>query len=138
MRLLSITLRRILLLMLFVGMGLSVMSTSPKQAVIENDGKAMFQLECTFGKDKSLTGIMVLKLDGDTLRGSVVNEFGIRAFDLEGLPGKKKLKISNVINPLDKWYIRRSLSRDLVKLINSDSATYVGKRASYSLSILKN
>ena len=135
-RLCSGTLRFFAVFMLFIGMNITAVCLSPIQSLKDCDGKALFSFACSFGKDKDITGIMVLKLEGDTLRGTVLNEFGVRAFDVEGLPGHKKLKVSNVIKPLNKWYIRRLLSRDIFHLLRSDSLSYSSKRVSYSLSYL--
>lgn len=135
-RLCSGTIRFLAVFMLLIGINTSAVCLSPMQSLREGDGRALFGFSCSFGKDKDITGIMVLKLEGDTLRGTVLNEFGVRAFDVESLPGHKKLKVSNVIKPLNKWYIRRSLSRDIFHLLGSDSLSYSSKRVSYSLSYL--
>jgi hypothetical protein len=58
-----------------------------------------------------ITGICVMNIssNGDIV-GTIVNEFGIKAFDF--IYNQKKVKILNVISPLDKWFIRNILRRD--------------------------
>ena len=61
-----------------------------------------------------ITGLCILSTaDGageDAIVGTVVNEFGVKAFDITYSGGKAKVK--NVIGPMNRWYIRRVLSRD--------------------------
>jgi hypothetical protein len=62
----------------------------------------------------SITGIMIVKHTCGEWRGSLVNEFGVKAFDF--IVGEEKCRLLNVIPFLDKWYIRRILARDLILL----------------------
>ncbi len=59
-----------------------------------------------------LTGVCIVNEDpvGDTT-GTIVNEFGVKAFDFVISNGKAK--VFNVIKPLDKWYIRKVLRGDI-------------------------
>lgn len=72
--------------------------------------------------EAQLTGICLLRADGDTIRGSLVNEFGIKAMDFE-ICGGKKVRLDNVISFLDKWYIRRTIKSDLRKLFSDNGGT---------------
>lgn len=64
-----------------------------------------------------LSGICVMKVDADgVLRGCLFNEFGISALEFTYAPGAKKMKLQNVIKMMNKWYIKRVLSRDLLLL----------------------
>lgn len=74
----------------------------------------------TFPKG-SMTGICLLRMDdsGDGVM-SVVNEFGIKAFDATYSASSGKVKMLNVVKMLDRWYIRRTVSADLVALFNPD------------------
>ena len=47
--------------------------------------------------------------DGQTT-GTIVNEYGVMAFDF--MIDNGKVKIINVIKPLDRWYIRKVLKKD--------------------------
>ncbi len=60
-----------------------------------------------------VSGLCVMHLSGDTLRGSIFNEFGISAIDFSYLVGRDRVKLHHVMSQLDKWYIRRTLKFDL-------------------------
>ena len=63
-------------------------------------------------RGQEVTGVCVIEYGQDScLVGSVVNEFGVKAFDF--MYDKGKTKVLNVIKPLNKWYICRVLRRDL-------------------------
>ena len=47
--------------------------------------------------------------DGQTA-GTIVNEFGVKAFDF--IIDNGKVRIFNVIKPLNRWYIRKVLRKD--------------------------
>ena len=66
-----------------------------------------------------ISGICILMTDEDGLvKGSLFNEFGISAIDFTYRRGDKKAKFVNVIQMLNKWYVKRVLSRDLVQVIH--------------------
>ena len=59
-----------------------------------------------------ISGICVMKMTSPSeVIGTVINEFGLTAFDFEYRRGKTKL--SNLPPFLDKWYIRMVLKSDL-------------------------
>ena len=59
-----------------------------------------------------ISGICVMKMTSPTeVIGTVINEFGLTAFDFEY--NGKKTKLSNLPSFLDKWYIRKVLQADL-------------------------
>ena len=62
-------------------------------------------------RGQEITGICMVSQspDGQTT-GTIVNEFGVKAFDF--IISKGKVKIINVIKPLDRWYIRKVLKKD--------------------------
>ena len=62
-----------------------------------------------------ISGIMLIKYINNEWRGSLVNEFGIKAFDFVSPKGKCKLK--NPISFLDKWYIRQTIESDFTFLL---------------------
>lgn len=64
-----------------------------------------------------ITGICVLRDNGGQVVGSVVNEFGIKAFDFVYDKKKDKTKLKNVIKMLDKWYIKKVIAADFSVLI---------------------
>jgi hypothetical protein len=61
-----------------------------------------------------ITGILILKYIDDEWRGSLINEFGIKAFDF--IAPKGKCKLQNTISFLDKWYIRKTVEGDFAFL----------------------
>jgi hypothetical protein len=73
-----------------------------------------YQLLIKVGSVK-ISGIMLLKYTADEWRGSLVNEFGVKAFDLIAPEGKCRLQ--NILPFLDKWYIRRTIASDLAFLL---------------------
>jgi len=56
------------------------------------------------------SGVMVVKRHGNDWKGTLVNEFGIKAFDFTVVRGACALQ--NTVSFLDKWYIRRTIERD--------------------------
>ena len=59
-----------------------------------------------------ISGICVMKMISATeIIGTVINEFGLTAFDFEYNEGN--LQLSNLPPILDRWYIRRILREDL-------------------------
>jgi len=58
-----------------------------------------------------LSGIMISNLKRDTVTAMFINEFGINGFSFKTCGGK--LKFLTVMSKLDKWYIKRVLSKDL-------------------------
>lgn len=58
-----------------------------------------------------LSGIMISNLKRDTVTAMFINEFGINGFSFKTCGGK--LKFLTVMSNLDKWYIKRVLSKDL-------------------------
>lgn len=67
-----------------------------------------------------LSGIMIVKKTEKGYLGTLINEFGIKAFDFEVIAGirgrlgsKKRVKLIDVVGFMDRWYIRRVLRRDI-------------------------
>jgi len=70
-------------------------------------------------KNNTITGMCLLKKAADGWRGSLVNEFGAKAFDF--IVTEKKAKLVNTISMMDKWYIRRTVASDLHFLFEADN-----------------
>lgn len=66
-----------------------------------------------------LSGICMLIRDKDGYKGSIFNEFGISVLDFTYQPLTGKVKLENVIQLLDKWYIKRLLKQDLSQVIKN-------------------
>lgn len=70
-------------------------------------------------KKASFSGICVVRRMGGTIAGSVVNEFGIRAFDFKMSVDRRRVKLLNVMKPLDKCLIRKAIAHDLKRLFRA-------------------
>lgn len=73
-----------------------------------------------------LSGICLMKRLGEEIVGSWLNEFGIRAFDFRYDPRQDRIELSNVLDQLDRWYIRRTLRRDLKLLLTYGDHPFSG------------
>ncbi|MDR2913287.1 MAG: hypothetical protein LBV74_00380 [Tannerella sp.] len=69
--------------------------------------------------DNSITGICILKKNGDEWRGTLMNEMGAKAFDF--IVTDEKCELLNVISMMDKWYIKKTVAADLYYLFNVDN-----------------
>ena len=68
----------------------------------------------------TISGLCLLVADSTTVRGSVVNEFGVKAFDLVYVPATRKVRLLYLMPMLDKWYIRKVLGTDLGILLSGE------------------
>ena len=78
-----------------------------------------------------ISGICILLNDGQVIKGSLINEFGLTAIDFIYYPKKEKVKLCGVFNAMDKWYIRRVLRKDLAQLfrcLKQGETQYINKR----------
>ena len=69
-----------------------------------------------------LSGVCIMRCAGDTLRGSVFNEFGVSAMDFVYDRRKDRVRLLSVMKMMDRWYIRRTLRSDLRQLFKSMNA----------------
>ncbi|MDL2227593.1 hypothetical protein LJC30_01730 [Odoribacter sp. OttesenSCG-928-L07] len=76
-----------------------------KQEVIKFNSEFKF-------RDIEITGITIIKKNDNNIVGTVMNEFGIKAFDFEIKNGKCKL--INVVSYINKWYIKQTIQKDLI------------------------
>ena len=60
-----------------------------------------------------LSGLCVVVCQEGKLRAGLVNEFGFTALAFRYDPATGKVKLTETAALLDKWYIRRTLRRDL-------------------------
>ena len=78
------------------------------------------------------TGICVLRRTAGGAAGTVVNEFGVRAFDFTYDAQHRRVQLAQIMPMLDKWYIRRTLRRDwcalLEQLCDTTQADYRNAR----------
>lgn len=80
-----------------------------------------YSVAITFGST-SFSGICVVKRQESRIAGSVVNEFGIRAFDFTMTPDRRRVKLLNITKPLDRCLVRKAIRTDLRKLFTATSA----------------
>jgi hypothetical protein len=64
-----------------------------------------------------ISGMSVLMKEGDVIKGSFFNEFGITALDFTYHPKRQKVKLHHVMKMMDKWYIRRVIRKDIAQLM---------------------
>lgn len=69
-----------------------------------------------------LSGVCIMRCAGDTLRGSIFNEFGVSAMDFVYDRRKDRVRLLSVMKMMDRWYIRRTLRADLRQLFKSMNA----------------
>lgn len=89
-----------------------------------------------------VSGICVLLREEEGVRGCLFNEFGISALDFVYYPEKGKVRLESVMKMLDKWYIRKVLRKDLVRLMENlqqGTDTYRNEKfnINYKFSLLK-
>lgn len=77
-----------------------------------------YNMFITFPKGGSLSGVCLIRMSGADGVMSVMNEFGIKAFDAVYTAKKDKVKLRNVVGMLDKWYIRKVIAKDMSYLFN--------------------
>lgn len=78
-----------------------------------------------------ISGICILLNDGQVIKGSLINEFGLTAIDFIYYPKKEKVKLCSVFGAMDKWYIHRVLRKDLAQLLQclkQGETQYINKR----------
>jgi hypothetical protein len=88
-------------------------STIEDNQLLDKGKTSRYQLLIKVNQSE-ITGIMLLKYMSDEWRGSVMNEFGVKVFDLKATKGKCRLQ--HVIPLLDKWAIRRTIASDFAFL----------------------
>ncbi len=64
-----------------------------------------------------VSGLLLLRCEDQTVKGSLFNEFGITALDFTYDRNKDKVKLHSVMKMMDRWYIRRVLRRDLREMM---------------------
>lgn len=88
----------------------------------EIEGERMeYRVTLDFGR-AHFSGICVMKCLHGEIVGTLMNEFGLRAFDIRYDPHRGRVRLTNLLELLDRWYIRKTLRRDLTLLLrNGDS-----------------
>lgn len=97
----------------------AVRAGAQEVAFPEHDGD---RLECNAMIEMpkgSVSGVCIMVNECDTVRGAIVNEFGITALNFTYTPADDKVRLSSVVAMLDKWYIRNVLAKDLRELLHA-------------------
>lgn len=79
------------------------------------------------------SGILIMaREDESTIKGSLINEFGLSLLDFTYNEKKAKVKLHHVMKKMDKWYIKRVLKGDLKHVMSimqsSDDTEYYNKK----------
>lgn len=67
----------------------------------------------------NFSGICIIRDIGTGVTGSLINEFGLKAFDFVFDKEKGKCKITNAFHLMNKWYIRKVIGADLSILLRA-------------------
>lgn len=104
--------------LLFISLLLSVLTSRLyAQTTFPADGESIRFTAYIEMEKGYVSGICILHRDGDTVHGSLFNEFGITALDFTYRLERKKVKLYTVMPMMNKWYIRKVLKKDLRQLM---------------------
>lgn len=67
----------------------------------------------------SISGICLLVQDSDTIKGAIVNEFGITALDFVYTRKDDKVRLVSAAPMLNKWYMRPVITADIRELLHA-------------------
>ena len=82
-----------------------------------------------FRGDMQISGITLIQPSDGMQRGTVINEFGIKAFDFENTP--RRCRLLHAVGPVGHFPVRRMLARDLhfwLAGLNGDTPVPSGPR----------
>lgn len=97
---------------------------------VNNGDKIRYDLQIEI-RDSNLSGICIMINNNGIITSSIINEFGISLMDFTYSEKKDKVKIHNIIKPLDRWYIKRFLKRSLRNMLHemkSGSTEYIDNK----------
>lgn len=77
-----------------------------------------YAIDISLPKGGHLSGVCIIHMEGGNGVMSVINEFGIKAFDAVYTGEKDRVKLENVIPPLNRWYVRKVIAKDMSFLFN--------------------
>ena len=116
----------LILLLLIVPLSIMAQLTYPA-----NDGdKVRYNLQIEV-RESYLSGICLMVNNNGIIASSIVNEFGISLMDFIYSEQKDKVKLCNMIKPLDRWYVKRLLKRSLrgmLKAMKSGDTEYIDEK----------
>lgn len=81
-------------------------------------------------RDASIDGMCVVKVVDGSIKGMIVNDFGIKALAFTISLDRQKVKLHDVMPMLDHWYIKRVIKNDLKQLFRATTCDYatLGKK----------
>jgi hypothetical protein len=110
--------------------------TAVAQSLPSAEGERQrYGIQIDFGK-ASVSGVCMMLMEDGMIKGSIVNEFGVSFLDFTYSPAADRVQLVSVIAMLDKWYIRKTLRKDLRGLMHSlqkGETAYQSKRGTYRL-----
>lgn len=122
--------------LLFVSLLLTAVfgAAAQKDYVIDvpHSGRVEYRFDMT-ARGASITGIAIVKNVNDSIKGMLVNEFGIKALAFAVSPDRQQVSLSQLMPMIDKWYVRRVLKSDIKFLFNATTATAGTKSGNYEL-----
>lgn len=102
---------RIFLLIFLVVAGVSALSAQQLRR---------YAIRISLPRGGSLTGVCLIRHTDEGGAMSVINEFGIKAFDAVYTARKGKVRLLNLIPPLDRRIVRRVLAKDMAVLFRPE------------------
>ncbi len=109
----------------FASLLLATVLASPAQEAyllqVPDSGRVQYRFDID-ARGNDLSGIAIMKMVNDSIKGVMVNEFGIKAMDFVLSPDRQKVELADVIPFIDKWYIKRIIKADLQYLFNATTA----------------
>lgn len=87
-------------------------------------------------RNASLDGVCAIKIIDGSIKGVVVNDFGIKAFAFSISPDRKKVTLQDVLPMLDHWYIKRVINNDLKLLFNATTCNISNQDKKTKIEIL--
>lgn len=106
----------------FVSLLALLLFALPGRAQLSYPDKAGREVQCGISivsPKFNLSGICMLVNDSDTIKGAVLNEFGVTFIDFVYRPETDKVELSHVYAKLDKWYIRDVMAADVKSLLKA-------------------
>ena len=86
--------------------------------VMMADSAVTYEYQLTMQvRGHEITGICMMNKSADhSIMGTVISEFGMKAFDF--IYDNGKVQLLNIVAFLDKWYIRKVLKKDLAFILS--------------------
>lgn len=80
------------------------------------DGSCRLHVNMQF-RGNDVSSLCFIQDNGDQIVGSIVNEFGVKAFDFTYSPTKRKAKVVNVMKLLNRRMLRKALNHDFAFIL---------------------